>query len=96
MGRGHSPMQEEILRILQGFQSEPGPPDEYGHQFVGDMATPTQIIDALGLERTAANRASVSRSLRRVVERGDAQAYGSIIRRQGNGSRYAATKRNGE
>ena len=84
MGKGLSPMQEAILEALP---DDPRPtPDG---TFSGGMR-PTDVIEALGLPRTNASRASVSRSLARLCERGLVLAWQGMFA-VGRGYRY--TKR---
>jgi DNA-binding MarR family transcriptional regulator len=84
MGKGLSPMQEAILEALP---DDPRPtPDG---TFSGGMR-PTDVIEALGLPRTNASRASVSRSLARLCERGLVLAWQGMFA-VGRGCRY--TKR---
>ena len=79
-------MQEAILCTLP---DDPRPtPDG---TFSGGMR-PTDVIKALGLPRTNASRASVSRSLARLSERGLVLAWKGMFA-VGNGYRY--TKRAG-
>lgn len=89
MGRGLSPLQRKILVTLEQFQREPGAEDAHRQRFIGDMAAPSDIIRALGLDPTPANRAAMSRSLARLEARGLVTSYRACIGRPGNGSRYA-------
>lgn len=83
MGKGLSPMQEAILEALP---DDPRPtPDG---TFSGGMR-PTDVIEALGLPRTNASRASVSRSLARLHARGLVLAWEGMFA-VGNG--YCYTK----
>lgn len=84
MGKGLSPMQEAILDALP---EDPRPtPDG---NFSGGVRL-TDVIEALGLPRTNASRASVSRSLARLCNRGLVLAWQGMFA-VGRGYRY--TKR---
>lgn len=84
MGKGLSPMQEAILDALP---DDPRPtPDG---TFSGGMR-PTDVIEALGLPRTNASRASVSRSLARLCDRGLVLAWQHMF---AVGRGYCYTKR---
>lgn len=77
-------MQEAILSALP---DDPRPtPDG---RFSGGMR-PTDVIEALGLPRTNASRASVSRSLARLCERGLVLAWQGMF---AVGGGYLYTKR---
>lgn len=89
MGKGLSPMQEAILDALPD-NPRPTP----NGTFSGAMR-PTDVIEALGLPRTNASRASVSRSLARLVQRGLVQDWQpTFVAWQGSGYRY--TKKSNE
>jgi len=61
MGRGLSQQQRDILNVLPTF--------EEGME-ARDMIPTREIIEALGIIRTPSSRASVSRALSRLRERG--------------------------
>lgn len=58
-------------------------------ELVQDTATTGAVLDALGLPRTPANYASVSRSLDRLAQRGLVAVYRPALCRQGRGYLYA-------
>ena len=74
MGRGLSDLQREILATVEA-SSNP--------------LTAGDIRDAMGLPSTPASRASLSRSLRRLVERKELVALVAEVCLTGNGYRYA-------
>jgi len=83
MGRGLSRQQVAIIEVLR---SHPRPrPDQRSH----GLPTTGEIIDALGLERSAQNYASVSRTLARLVERGEVLLWQGELYRAGRGYGYS-------
>jgi hypothetical protein len=84
MGKGLSPMQEAILDALPD-----DPRSTSDGTFSGGMR-PADVIEVLGLPRTNASRASVSRSLARLCDRGLVLAWQGMFA-IGRGYRY--TKR---
>ena len=83
MGRGLSELQRAILDILP---DDPRPVPE--GRYAGALR-PTDIIEALGLPANGTARASVSRALARLSQRGLVLVWQpSFIRWQGNGFRY--------
>lgn len=71
--------------ILAYLATTPQPSGTY----IGNLARTGDIIDALGGERTASKYAIVSRSLRRLEERGLVCGYAAEIATTGKGLRYA-------
>jgi DNA-binding MarR family transcriptional regulator len=85
MGKGLSQLQRDILRVLDGFPSlEESPPGHFGR-----WARPTDIFDALGIERTASNRAVISRALDRLNQRGLIAKCSGEAASVGKSRRYA-------
>jgi len=67
MGKGLSPLQKEILAVLENWPSlEQQPP---GDSLKG-WARPHAIIRGLGRPNTPATRAAVSKALKRLCQRG--------------------------
>ena len=66
MGQGLSPLQRQILAVLERWptfeQATPG--------YLGDWALPRDIIEGLGLPKNNATRASLSKALLRLHDRG--------------------------
>lgn len=87
MGKGLSPMQEGILDVLP---DDPRPTTD--GTFSGGMRL-TDVIEALGLPRTNASRASVSRSLARLSQRGLVLAWMGMF---SVGGGFSYTKKAGE
>jgi len=84
MGKGLSPMQEAILGTLPD-DPRPTPDGTFSRGM-----RPTDVIEALGLPRTNASRASVSRSLARLYDRGLVLAWQGMF---AVGRGYSYTKR---
>lgn len=76
-----SPMQHQILNILTAAGQAVG--DRIGH-----LPRTGDIVDALGLPRTKAAFASVSRSLSRLEKAGRIGIYDPLIATRGNGRHY--------
>ena len=85
MGKGLSPMQKAIFDALP---DDPRPTPNGTHS---RGMRPTDLIETLGLPLSNASRASVSRSLSRLRQRGLVLAWQSEIYVAGRGHRY--TKR---
>jgi DNA-binding MarR family transcriptional regulator len=67
MGKGLSPLQNDILAVLDEW---PSFEMVGGSGYLGDWALPRDIIRRLCLPRNGATRASMSRALLRLHERG--------------------------
>ena len=65
MGRGVSPLQHNILECLPNFTADT--PDE---EIRKTALSTAEVLIALGLEKTEANRVAVSRSIGRLKKRG--------------------------
>jgi hypothetical protein len=90
MGKGLSPLQKEILRALEDFETD----DERRGNYIGNFALPRDILAALGRDRSrVSNRSAVSKALLRHVRRGHVVAYHGGICLQGKARRYALRKR---
>jgi hypothetical protein len=64
MGKGLSPLQKNILAVLEQFPAAP-PPDAEGNVSLKTWARPQQILQQLNLPSTPSNRASNSHRLLR-------------------------------
>jgi DNA-binding MarR family transcriptional regulator len=85
MGKGLSQLQRNILRVLDRFPSlEASPPGRFGK-----WARPADIFHAFGLERTASNRATISRALDRLNQRGLVAKCSGEAASVGKSRRYA-------
>jgi len=85
MGKGLSQLQRDILQVLEGFPSlEASPPG-----YFGGWARPADIFSALDMERTASNRAAVSRALDRLNQRGLIAKCSGDVASVGKARRYA-------
>jgi hypothetical protein len=69
MGRGLSPLQKDILAVLEEFPAREDFPEE-GTLSLSSWAHPQQILQRLKRPPTASNRTAVSKALARLVERG--------------------------
>jgi hypothetical protein len=69
MGRGLSPLQKDILAVLEEFPAREDFPEE-GTINLSSWAHPQQILQRLKRPPTASNRTAVSKALARLVERG--------------------------
>jgi hypothetical protein len=69
MGRGLSPLQKDILAVLEEFPAREDFPEE-GTISLSSWAHPRQILQRLKRPPTASNRTAVSKALARLVERG--------------------------
>jgi DNA-binding MarR family transcriptional regulator len=63
MGKGLSPLQKEILAVLEQLPSS-------DQAQPGDWALPRDIIDRLGMPKSGVTSASMSRALLRLCQRG--------------------------
>jgi hypothetical protein len=71
MGKGLSPLQRDILAVLEKFEVfEDAQPDAGGYVSMRAWARPYQIIEQLGRLPTPANRAAISKALVRLYDRG--------------------------
>jgi len=84
MGRGLSRLQADILKALESFP-RPSPPRS---DLTGEARTGT-VIDAVGLKRSPASYASVSRALDRLARRGLVLVWFSEVRTIGKGACYS-------
>jgi hypothetical protein len=99
MGKGLSPLQKNILAVLEEFpaledilagnywQANEDHPADYEHS-IDAWARPRQILKRLGLEPTASNRAAISKSLLRLYRRGKIAAVSLIFPEQGQSRFY--------
>ena len=69
MGRGLSPLQKDILAVLEEFPALEDFPAE-GTISLSSWAHPQQILQRLKRPPTASNRTAVSKALARLMERG--------------------------
>ena len=89
MRKGLSLLQRNILDALAVIPARVR--DGIDCQYIGDWATPKNIMDALGRKPTNSNRAAISRALARLCERRlVAKAQGQISG-TGKSGRYALT-----
>lgn len=85
MGKGLSRLQRDILRVLDEFPClEESPPGSFAK-----WARPADIFAALSIERTASNRAAVSRALDRLNQRGLIAKCSGEMAAVGKSRRYA-------
>ena len=89
MGKGLSSLQHEIIRVLESAERPARAPSWCRH---GEWI-PRDIIEALGRENTASNRAVISRALSRLADRGFVGARHGQLCTQGRGYRYFLLKR---
>ena len=87
MLKGLSLLQRQILNVLAAIPARARARD--GEQYIGDWATPTSIMNALGRKPTNANRAAISRALARLCERGLVVKGCGNICSTGKSGRYA-------
>ena len=86
--RGLSSQQRAILDVLSGYPRLPEL-DEEGRAFYGHLARASDILDALGEERTAVRYSSISRALARLADRTFVNIYRSTRANTRGGFRYA-------
>ncbi len=86
--RGLSSQQRTILEILSEYPRSADVRED-GRAFLGNLATTSNIVDALGEERTPSRYASVSRALTRLGARGYVTVYRGGDGGTGRGFRYA-------
>jgi hypothetical protein len=86
MGKGLSPLQEDVLAVLKEFPALEEFPAT-GAISLATWARPRDILAALGREPTSSNRTAISKSLNRLCERGlVAAARGQLY--TGKGLKY--------
>lgn len=94
MGRGISPLQQEVLDALGSFPAlEDCPRTESGQVLVAALPALGAILAAMGRASTPVNRASVSRALDRLDARGSITKLRSTVAPVGGGYRYARISR---
>jgi hypothetical protein len=69
MGKGLSPLQHDILAVLEEFSASEDFSQE-GHVSLSAWARPRQIMQRLGRTPTPSNRAAISKALDRLCARG--------------------------
>jgi hypothetical protein len=69
MGRGLSPLQKDILAVLEEFPAREDFPEGCAIN-LSSWAHPQQILHRLKRPPTASNRTAISKALARLVERG--------------------------
>jgi DNA-binding MarR family transcriptional regulator len=88
MGKGLSPLQRAILEVLEAFPSLEA-------TLAGDKidlsgwAYPRDIMNRMGMEGTASQRAAVSRALARLQARGLVARFHGEVAAVGRSGRYA-------
>jgi hypothetical protein len=92
MGRGLSPLQKDILAVLEEFPAREDFPEE-GTINLSSWAHPQRILQRLKRPRTASNRTAVSKALARLVDRGMVAAARGELYSAGKSFFYARTAR---
>jgi hypothetical protein len=88
MGKGLSPLQTEILAVLEQWPSLEKQRAVGGSYDLSTWARPRDIIRALGRPSTPTTRTSVSRALARLCDRGVVTAASGQLAIAGKGFRY--------
>ncbi len=78
-----------LSRVQRGILAYLATTPQPSGSHIGNLPRTGDIIEALGGERTASKYAIVSKSLRRLEERGLVCVYSSEMAIQGKGYRYA-------